>query len=103
MYLKAFALSGRIANIFIIPRALPWARGFCPFRACSSKIALSLPFRACSCELALSLPFWVNYFISPLLFATRRFLSHSGSCRICSSFTTSSIRRPLLVSSTMRW
>ena len=33
MYLKAFALSGRIANIFIIPRALPWARGFCPFRA----------------------------------------------------------------------
>ena len=90
MYLKAFALSGRIANIFIIPRVLPWARGFCPFRACSSEIALSLPF-------------WVNYFISPLLFATRRFLSHSGSCRICSSFTTSSIRRPLLVSSTMRW
>ena len=51
MYLKAFALylslrpvtvgSGRIANIFIIPRALPWARGFCPFRACSCKIALS--------------------------------------------------------------
>ena len=51
MYLKAFALSGRIANIFIIPRALLWARGFCPlpfpsagdrwFRACSCKIALS--------------------------------------------------------------
>ena len=41
MYLKAFALSGRIANIFIIPRVLPLARGFCPFRACSSEIALS--------------------------------------------------------------
>ncbi len=41
MYLKAFALSGRIANIFIIPRALPWARGFCPFRASCCKIALS--------------------------------------------------------------
>ncbi len=100
MYLKAFALSGRIANIFIIPRVLPWARGFCPLPFPS---AGDRWFRACSSEIALSLPFWVNYFISPLLFATRRFLSHSGSCRICSSFTTSSIRKPLLVSRTMRW
>ena len=95
MYLKAFALSGRIANIFIIPRVLPWARGFCPFRACCCKT--SLPFQGVLLQDSL------YYFISPLLFATRRFLSHSGSCRICSSFTTSSIRRPLLVSSTMRW
>ena len=33
MYFKAFALTGRIADC-LIPRALPWAKGFCPFRAC---------------------------------------------------------------------
>ncbi len=37
----------------------------------------------------------MGYFISPLLLAMRRFLSHSGSWRICSSFTTSSIRKTL--------
>ena len=30
---KAFALTGRQANAHK-PRALPWARSFCPFRAC---------------------------------------------------------------------
>ena len=33
MYFKAFTLTGRIADC-LIPRALPWARSFCPFRAC---------------------------------------------------------------------
>ena len=33
MYFKAFALTGRIADC-LIPRALPWAKSFCPFRAC---------------------------------------------------------------------
>ena len=33
IYFKAFALSGRMGCIAIIPRALPWARSFCPFRA----------------------------------------------------------------------
>ena len=31
--LGAFAPSGRIADC-LIPRALPWAKSFCPFRAC---------------------------------------------------------------------
>ena len=30
---KAFALTGRLADCYL-PRALPWARSFCPFRAC---------------------------------------------------------------------
>ena len=28
-----------ILLIAIIPRAMPWARGFCPFRACGAKLA----------------------------------------------------------------
>ena len=32
--IKAFALTGRIAKCYLIPRGLPWARSFCPFRAC---------------------------------------------------------------------
>ena len=32
--IKAFALTGRIAKRYLIPRVLPWARSFCPFRAC---------------------------------------------------------------------
>ena len=32
--IKAFALTGRIAKCYLIPRVLPWARSFCPFRAC---------------------------------------------------------------------
>ena len=35
---KAFALTGRMAAC-CIPRALPWARSFCPFRACGAKLA----------------------------------------------------------------
>ena len=31
-YFKAFALTGRIAPT-TTPRAMPWARSFCPFRA----------------------------------------------------------------------
>ena len=34
--IKAFALTGRIAKCYLIPRVLPWARSFCPFRACCS-------------------------------------------------------------------
>ena len=34
---KAFALSGRMAAC-CIPRALPWARSFCPFRACGDNL-----------------------------------------------------------------
>jgi len=30
---KAFALSGRLRFLPILPRVLPWARSFCPFRA----------------------------------------------------------------------
>ena len=33
MSFKVFALTGRVAKCFI-PRALPWAKSFCPFRAC---------------------------------------------------------------------
>ena len=32
--IKAFALTGRIAKCYLIPRVLPWAMSFCPFRAC---------------------------------------------------------------------
>ena len=32
--IKAFALTGRIAKCYLIPRVLPWARSFCSFRAC---------------------------------------------------------------------
>ena len=32
--IKAFALTGRIAKCYLIPRVLPWATSFCPFRAC---------------------------------------------------------------------
>ena len=35
--LKAFALTGRVANC-LIPRALPWAVSFCPFRACCLRL-----------------------------------------------------------------
>ena len=30
---KAFALSGRLYFLPTLPRAMPWARSFCPFRA----------------------------------------------------------------------
>ena len=43
------------------------------------------------------------YSISPLLLATRRFLSHSGSCRLASSRAMSSMRMPLSVSNTSIW
>ena len=43
--IKAFALTGRIAKCYSIPRVLPWARSFCPFRACGIKLA-KLEFRA---------------------------------------------------------
>ena len=33
---KAFALTGGALLIVVIPRAMPWARGFCPFRACGA-------------------------------------------------------------------
>ena len=32
-YFKAFALSGRHFVFVLKPRAMPWARSFCPFRA----------------------------------------------------------------------
>ena len=31
--MEAFALTGRNYHLYIIPRVLPWARSFCPFRA----------------------------------------------------------------------
>ena len=34
--LKAFALSGRLYFLPTLPRAMPWARSFCPFRACGA-------------------------------------------------------------------
>ena len=34
---KAFALTGRVANC-LIPRALPWAVSFSPFRACCLRL-----------------------------------------------------------------
>ena len=43
------------------------------------------------------------YSISPLLLATRRFLSHSGSCLFASSRAMSSMRMPLSVSNTSIW
>lgn len=43
-YQKAFALTGRLRYIPIIPRTVPWARSFCPFRACGQKNLL-LPFQ----------------------------------------------------------
>ena len=33
---KAFALTGRKGCMVFIPRALPWARSFYPFRACGA-------------------------------------------------------------------
>ena len=33
----AFALTGRQPCAHEPPRAMPWARGFCPFRACVGK------------------------------------------------------------------
>ena len=33
LILKAFALSGRLFVFVLKPRAMPWARSFCPFRA----------------------------------------------------------------------
>ena len=35
--LSAFALTGALP-IAIIPRALPWAKSFCPFRACGENL-----------------------------------------------------------------
>ncbi|WP_337795506.1 hypothetical protein, partial [Prevotella sp.] len=34
LIINAFALTGRIVIWDILPRALPWAMGFCPFGAC---------------------------------------------------------------------
>ncbi len=35
---KAFALTGRQVCVHNYPRALPWARSFCPFRACGANL-----------------------------------------------------------------
>ena len=37
-YLKAFALTGRQGCVHDKPRAMPWARSFCPFRACGTHL-----------------------------------------------------------------
>ena len=58
---KAFALTGRQVCYPQKPRAMPWAKSFCPFRACclqffflSGRAACSFfPFRAC-CSVKLS-------------------------------------------------
>ena len=39
IYFNAFALTGRRAITQTLPRALPWARSFCPFRACREIVA----------------------------------------------------------------
>ena len=44
----------------------------------------------------------ICYFIFPAALASRRCLSQLGSWRLCSSSATCSIRKPLLVSSTVR-
>ncbi|EFB33658.1 hypothetical protein PREVCOP_06880, partial [Segatella copri DSM 18205] len=42
-YTKLLPLQGALL-IAIIPRAMPWARSFCPFRACCFLNFGSLPF-----------------------------------------------------------
>ena len=42
MYFKAFALTGRLVCAIRLPRALPWAKSFCPYRACCQKLASAL-------------------------------------------------------------
>ena len=37
-YVKLLPLQGAL-HIGIIPRAMPWAKSFCPFRACGTKLA----------------------------------------------------------------
>ena len=39
--MEAFALTGRNYHLYIIPRVLPWARSFCPFRAYGAILAKS--------------------------------------------------------------
>ena len=46
IYFNAFALTGRRAITQTLPRALPWARSFCPFRACREHL-MPVYFRAC--------------------------------------------------------
>ena len=42
--MEAFALTVRNYHLYIIyPRVLPWARSFCPFRACRENQASTLP------------------------------------------------------------
>ena len=55
-YFKAFALTGRLVCAIRLPRALPWARSFCPFRACCQKLASALSGRAAK-NLLLPFPF----------------------------------------------
>ena len=56
MYFKAFALTGRLVCAIRLPRALPWAKSFCPFRACCQKLASALSF-ALPFGLRISIPF----------------------------------------------
>ena len=42
MYFKAFALTGRLVCAIRLPRALPWTKSFCPYRACCQKLASAL-------------------------------------------------------------
>ena len=53
-YFKAFALTGRLVCAIRLPRALPWARSFCPFRACCQKLASVLSLRCQKLASALS-------------------------------------------------
>ena len=46
--LKLLPLQGALL-IAIIPRAMPWARSFCPFRACGDMFRE--PVRACGARL----------------------------------------------------
>ena len=42
LIMNAFALTGRFAFGCITPRALPWARSFCPFGACHLRLLTHL-------------------------------------------------------------
>jgi len=44
-YFKAFALSGRQGCVRNNPGRLPWARSFCPFRACGAYLLKLNQFR----------------------------------------------------------
>ena len=64
---KAFALTGRMAAC-CVPRALPWARSFCPFRACGA-----------TCEIL----FWACSGILRHPWFTKKGLSSPIICGIC--------------------